>query len=249
MLSFLVAGISALLSALCYSEFAVCFPISGGAFNYVLATLGEYAAWLTVATLVSARVRGTRGRRARVCLRARACSDRCRRDKKKTLNSKTPPTKHPKNIKILEYVLANAAVARTWAPYLGQLVNKGSSFFVISSGGYEVDPMAAGLVFICCMMLIKSTGESALVNAVITVAHIVVVLFIIIAGFTKANPANLTPFMPFGVKGIFQGAAFVFFSYIVRFGGCGGCFAPPPARSLLSLLPAARAQKREAART
>ena len=113
-LSFLVAGISALLSALCYSEFAVCFPISGGAFNYVLATLGEYAAWLTVATLVSARVRGTRGRRARVCLRARACSDRCRRDKKKTLNSKTPPTKHPKNIKILEYVLANAAVARTW---------------------------------------------------------------------------------------------------------------------------------------
>jgi APA family basic amino acid/polyamine antiporter len=50
--SFLVAGISALLSSLCYSEFAVCFPISGGAFNYILATLGEYAAWLTVATLV-----------------------------------------------------------------------------------------------------------------------------------------------------------------------------------------------------
>ena len=77
--------------------------------------------------------------------------------------------------------------------------------------------MAAGLVFLCCMLLIKSTGESSTVNAVITVAHIAVVLFIIIAGFTKANPANLSPFLPFGVKGIFQGSAFVFFSYIVSF--------------------------------
>ena len=40
------------------------------------------------------------------------------------------------------------------------------------------------------------------------------ILIILIAGFTKANPANLKPFLPFGIDGIFNGAAFVFFSFI-----------------------------------
>lgn len=39
MLSFLVAGISALLSALCYSEFAAEFPLAGGAYNYISMSL------------------------------------------------------------------------------------------------------------------------------------------------------------------------------------------------------------------
>jgi APA family basic amino acid/polyamine antiporter len=36
------------------------------------------------------------------------------------------------------------------------------------------------------------------------------------AGFTKANVANLHPFIPpeYGVRGIFNGASFVFFSFI-----------------------------------
>jgi APA family basic amino acid/polyamine antiporter len=42
----------------------------------------------------------------------------------------------------------------------------------------------------------------------------VLILIILIAGFSKANPANLTPFVPFGSAGIFQGASFVFFSFI-----------------------------------
>jgi APA family basic amino acid/polyamine antiporter len=39
-------------------------------------------------------------------------------------------------------------------------------------------------------------------------------VLILILGFIKANPSNLTPFMPYGVRGIFDGASFVFFSYI-----------------------------------
>ena len=38
--SYVVAGVSALLSALCYSEFAVHVPSAGGAFSYVRITLG-----------------------------------------------------------------------------------------------------------------------------------------------------------------------------------------------------------------
>jgi hypothetical protein len=36
---------------------------------------------------------------------------------------------------ILEYVLANAAVARSFAPYFGQLIGKTSEFFVFAVSG------------------------------------------------------------------------------------------------------------------
>lgn len=39
-LAYLVAGISALLSALCYTEFAVEMPVAGGAFSYLRITFG-----------------------------------------------------------------------------------------------------------------------------------------------------------------------------------------------------------------
>jgi APA family basic amino acid/polyamine antiporter len=57
-ISFMVAGLSALLSALCYSEFAVQYPFAGGAYNYISLTLGELAAWLVVTTLVLVSMRG-----------------------------------------------------------------------------------------------------------------------------------------------------------------------------------------------
>lgn len=41
-ISYLVAGISALLSAFCYTEFAVEMPVAGGAFSYLQITFGEH---------------------------------------------------------------------------------------------------------------------------------------------------------------------------------------------------------------
>lgn len=50
-----------------------------------------------------------------------------------------------------------------------------------------------------------------------TVFHVVFFGFVIIAGFYKGNPENLVKpggLAPFGVKGVLDGAAIVFFSYI-----------------------------------
>lgn len=44
-LSYAVAGISALMSSLCYAEFAASMPLVGGAYTYVAAVFGEYLAW------------------------------------------------------------------------------------------------------------------------------------------------------------------------------------------------------------
>lgn len=43
--SYAIAAVAALLSALCYAEYAANLPVAGGAFSYVALTFGEYAAW------------------------------------------------------------------------------------------------------------------------------------------------------------------------------------------------------------
>lgn len=45
-ISYLLAGGASLFSALCYTEFAVDLPLAGSAYNYVMITFGEFAAWI-----------------------------------------------------------------------------------------------------------------------------------------------------------------------------------------------------------
>ena len=44
-ISFAIAAVSALLSALCYAEFATEVPITGGAFSYTTLTFGPLVGW------------------------------------------------------------------------------------------------------------------------------------------------------------------------------------------------------------
>ena len=45
-LSFLIAGIASAAAALCYAEFAGLIPVSGSAYTYGYAVLGEFAGWM-----------------------------------------------------------------------------------------------------------------------------------------------------------------------------------------------------------
>jgi basic amino acid/polyamine antiporter, APA family len=45
-LSMVLAGLTSVLAALCYSEFASSVPVAGSAYTYAYATLGEFVAWV-----------------------------------------------------------------------------------------------------------------------------------------------------------------------------------------------------------
>jgi APA family basic amino acid/polyamine antiporter len=46
MLSYVVAGLACIFSALCYAEFAAMVPVAGSAYTYAYVTLGELVAWI-----------------------------------------------------------------------------------------------------------------------------------------------------------------------------------------------------------
>lgn len=46
LVSFIIAGLACIFSALCYAEFAAMAPVAGSAYTYAYATLGEVFAWI-----------------------------------------------------------------------------------------------------------------------------------------------------------------------------------------------------------
>ena len=51
-ISYAIAGIVCAFAGLCYAELASTLPVSGSAYTYSYATIGEFAAWVMGALLV-----------------------------------------------------------------------------------------------------------------------------------------------------------------------------------------------------
>ncbi|GKU99905.1 hypothetical protein SLEP1_g12684 [Rubroshorea leprosula] len=170
-LSYVVSGISAMLSVFCYTEFAVEIPVAGGSFAYLRVELGDFMAFIAAGNI------------------------------------------------LLEYVIGGAAVARSWTSYFATLCNHEPNDFRINVSSLpddyrHLDPVAIVVITIICILAVLSTKGSSRFNYIASIFHVLVILFIIIAGFVKAHPQNYTPFAPFGVRGIFKASAVLFFAYV-----------------------------------
>ncbi|OAY26575.1 cationic amino acid transporter 5 [Manihot esculenta] len=118
---------------------------------------------------------------------------------------------------LLESIVGSAAVARAWTSYFTTLLNRPSNSLRIHTNLRKdfnlLDPIAVGVLIISATIAMISTRKTSFFNWIATALNTLVILFVIIAGFAHANPSNLTPFLPYGAKGIFQAAAIVYFAY------------------------------------
>ncbi|KAJ1391733.1 Cationic amino acid transporter, C-terminal [Sesbania bispinosa] len=174
-ISYIIAGISALLSSLCYTEFAVQIPAAGGAFSYLRLTFGEFIGYFAGANI------------------------------------------------LMEYVFSNAAVSRSFTEYLSFAFGENDpNVWRVEVHGLPkdynmLDFPAVALILLLTLCLCHSTKESSILNFIMTVFHVIFFGFIIVTGYCNGSAKNLVSpkgLAPFGVRGVVNGAAKVYFSYI-----------------------------------
>lgn len=70
---------------------------------------------------------------------------------------------------------------------------------------FTLDFPALASVVLLSLILMRSTADSSLFNMLVTGLNVVLIIFVLCAGFPYTNTENYTPFMPFGTHGIFTG--------------------------------------------
>ena len=122
---------------------------------------------------------------------------------------------------VLEYGVAAAAVSSGWSGYFqGLLEGFGLHLPTVLTGAYNADKgtivnlPAIVIILLISFLLTRGVKETARFNAIMVVIKLSVVLLFIITGVFYVKPENWTPFMPFGLHGVVNGAATVFFAYI-----------------------------------
>ncbi|PHU25807.1 Cationic amino acid transporter 1 [Capsicum chinense] len=120
---------------------------------------------------------------------------------------------------LFEYVVSGAGVARSWTSYFATLCNHKPDDFRINvsslAEGYNhLDPIAVVILLVICAGASLSTKGSSQFNSIMTIIHLVVMVFILVVGLTQANLANYSNFAPYGARGVLKAAAMLFFAYV-----------------------------------
>ena len=192
MLSFVITAIVCAFTALCYAEFAALVPISGSAYTYSYATLGELVAWIIGWDLIIEYAVGNVAVAISWANYFRTLLE---------------------NLGI-HFPLWLATDYRTAAKIPGLYEN--APHIV----GFPIvfNLLAVLIVALITIVLVAGIRESARFNAGMVIIKILVLLFFVIVALKYVSPsqmaANWHPFQPNGWKGTFAGAAVVFFAYI-----------------------------------
>jgi len=199
-IGFIVAAIGCALAGLCYAELSSSIPISGSAYTYTYATMGELLAWIIGWDLILEYAVGA----ATVGI---AWSE--------YLNNLLVNVLHTSPI---PYSLSHSPFQQILDPTTNQVVEQGI-----------INLPALFIVSVISLLLIKGTQESAFVNGLIVVVKTAIVILIIVLGWQFINPVNHTPYIPEssiftdehgvghsygGIMGILGAAGTVFFAFI-----------------------------------
>jgi basic amino acid/polyamine antiporter, APA family len=193
MVSFAITAGVAALTAFCYAEMASMVPISGSAYTYSYATMGELVAWIIGWDLIIEYAVGN------VAV-AISWANYFRTFLQTAFGINVPAWL--------------ATDVRTAAKIPG-LIDGAPHLFGIP---IVVNLLAFLIVMIITLVLVWGIKESASFNAGMVVVKIIVLLFFIGLALYFVSPSTMVhnwhPFQPKGWSGTLAGAAVVFFAYI-----------------------------------
>ncbi len=205
MLSFVITAIVCAFTALCYAEFAAMVPLSGSAYTYAYASLGELIAWIIGWDLIIEYAVGniavaiSWGNYFKTLVKGFGI--------------------HIPDWLSMDYRTAAKADALTAAGEKILLAN-GDVAKVLDIAphifGVPIifNVLAVGIIAAITVLLVVGIRESAWFNAAMVAIKLIVLGFFVVVGCTWVKPDNWTPFMPNGCHGVGAGAAIVFFAYI-----------------------------------
>lgn len=194
MISFVIAGLCCAFAGLCYAELSSMLPVSGSAYSYAYASVGELLAWGMGLLLLLEY--GVAASTVAVGWSGYVVS---------FLGKLNDYSTYLPNIVIPTYL-----TTPTLQIVDGTLkVNNGFNLPALLGVG----SMAA--------LLVLGVKESANINNVIVLIKLTVVILFIAVGAFYVNPENWHPFIPeatpdgkYGWDGILRGAGIVFFAYV-----------------------------------
>ncbi len=206
--SFVIGGILCALAGVCYAEMAAMVPVSGSAYAYSYATMGELIAWIIGWDLVLEYAFGA-----------------------VTVSASWSGYLYSLFHKTLGIDFPDWVIRLTKGPWETVVLNDGSTAFGI------FNLPATFVSFLVMMILIRGIKESAVINNIIVVIKVSIILSFIALGWAVVDQANwiadssatglmsLIPpmqeifkdgrsMMAFGLPGVLTGAGVVFFAYI-----------------------------------
>ncbi len=187
-LSFALTAAVCALAALCYAELAALVPISGSAYTYAYATLGELLAWIIGWDLIIEYAVGN------VAVAISWSGYFC--EMLRGVGIVVPRWLSTD----LRTGLATPEIVAS-APHVAGIP-------------IVINLPAAAIVLAITWVLVIGVKESSRLNALMVLVKLVVLGFFIAVGVAFVQPANWHPFMPNGWHGVWAGAAIVFFAYI-----------------------------------
>ena len=198
MVSFVIAAVACGFAALCYAELAAMIPVSGSAYTYSYATLGELVAWIIGWDLIleyavgnMAVAVGWSGYFVQLC--------------GSLLGLKFPLWAVADQRTALEIIAKGGAALQDFSS---------TSLPVVAGHTVALNLPAMLIVAAVTVLLTYGIHASAKANSMIVIIKVAVVVFFIAFGAFLINPTNWQPFMPSGFGGIMSGAAIVFFAFI-----------------------------------
>ena len=193
LLSFVVAGFVCAVAALCYSELASMVPVSGSAYTYSYAVVGEILAWMVGWALILEYAVGASAvavgwsNHAVGLLRGLGVA-------------------FPASISNADALMAHMQVAFGATPNVDLQT-------AMAVGGWVNVPAVIVVGFVTWLLIIGTT-ESARVNAVLVLIKIAALTAFVALTIPVAKATNFDPFLPTGGVGVFGAAASIFFAYV-----------------------------------